>query len=248
MNCAESRLLLHAHTDGELDAANSLELERHLKTCPVCAAEKKSLQLLASALRQSPLRYDAPASLRRVAHRMARAPESETRPRLLQSLLFWKCLAFGVAAFALLALLWQAGIPERDRLLNEAVASHTRSLMVDHLTDVASSDQHTVKPWFNGKLDFAPDVKDFAAQGFSLIGGRLDYLDGHAVAAVVYQHNKHFINVFIWPTATADSGKETTENHRGYSVIYRQKNRLQYCLVSDLNEKELVELAHLLGR
>jgi anti-sigma factor RsiW len=177
---------------------------------------------------------------------MARGQERETRPRLLQSLLFWKFLAFGAAAFALLAIVSRPG--GRDQFFDEAVASHVRSLMVDHLTDVASSDQHTIKPWFNGKLDFAPDVKDFATEGFPLVGGRLDYLNGRAVAALVYERNKHLVNVFIWPTATADSGKETTENHRGYSVIYRQKNRLQYCLVSDLNEKELVGLAHLLGR
>jgi len=246
MNCAESRLLLHAHADGELDPASSLELERHFKTCHTCAAEMKSLKSLKAALQQSSLRYDAPASLRREVRRMTRVAESETRPRLFQSLPLWKSLAFGATAFALLAILLRPG--GRDQFFDEAVASHVRSLMVDHLTDVASSDLHTVKPWFDGKIDFAPDVKDFAAEGFSLVGGRLDYLNGRAVAALVYRRNRHLINVFVWPTATADSGKETTENHRGYNVIYRQKNRLQYCLVSDLNEKELVELAHLLGR
>ena len=245
MNCAESRLLLHAQADGELDVANSLELERHLKTCSACAAEHKSLNSLKAALRQSPLRYDAPESLRRGLRRMARAPESETRPRLFQSLLLWKSLAFA-AAVALLAILFQ---PERDTLLNEAVASHVRSLMVDHLTDVASSDQHTVKPWFNGKLDFAPEVKDFAAQGFSLLGGRLDYLNGRAVAALVYQHNnKHFINVFVWPIANNSNGKSKIENRRGYSIINHEADGLHYCLVSDLNAEELAQLAKLFGQ
>jgi len=133
-------------------------------------------------------------------------------------------------------------------LLNEAVASHVRSLMVEHLTDVASSDQHTVKPWFNGKLDFAPDVKDFAAQGFPLVGGRLDFLNGRAVAALVYRRNTHFINVFVWPATNTGSGKSALENRRGYFVINREANGLHYSLVSDLNEKELAELANLFGR
>jgi anti-sigma factor RsiW len=248
MNCTESRLLLHANADGELDASNSLELERHLKTCSACVAEERSLHSLQSALRQPALRYDAPDSLRREVRRIARAPETQIRPRLLQSLLLWKSLAFGAVAFLLLAILWQPGMSERDRLLNEAVASHVRSLMVDHLTDVVSSDQHTVKPWFNGKLDFAPDVRDFSTQGFPLVGGRLDYLNGRPVAAIVYQHNKHFINVFIWPVSNGRDEAMKTENRRGYSVVTRETNGLRYCLVSDLNEKEITELAHLLGR
>src|SRR6185436_17555679 len=121
-------------------------------------------------------------------------------------------------------------------MLNEAVASHVRSLMVEHLTDVASSDQHTVKPWFNGKVDFAPDVKDFTAQGFPLVGGRLDYLNGRTVAVLVYQRNKHFINVFVSPTESSGRGKLTLEKRRGYSVINRETGGLHYCLVSDLNE------------
>ena len=248
MNCAESRLLLHADADRELDVADSLELDRHLKGCATCAAEKKSLRSLKAALRQPSLRYNAPGSLRTEVRRMASAPKMENRLRLFQSLLLWKCLTFGAAAFALLSLLWQPGISRHDQLLNEAVASHVRSLMVEHLTDVASSDQHTVKPWFNGRLDFAPDVKDFAAQGFPLVGGRLDYLNGRALAALVYQHNNHFINVFVWPVATGAGGKANVEKHRGYCVIMRETNGLQHCLVSDLNEKELVELADLLGR
>src|SRR5689334_11285212 len=131
-------------------------------------------------------------------------------------------------------------------LAQEIVSSHVRSLLLDHLIDVPSSDTHTVKPWFNGKLDFAPEVKDFAAQGFPLVGGRLDYLNGQAVAALVYQHKQHFINVFVWPTATASGRRQRVEKHRGYAVIMEEANGLRYCLVSDLNEKELAELAHLL--
>jgi len=248
MNCVESRQLLHAHVDDELDVANSLELERHLKDCAACAAETKSLQSLQAALRQSSLRYAAPDSLRREVRHMTRAPVSEPRPGLFQSLLFWKSLAFGATAFALLAILLRPGISPHDQLLNDAVAGHVRSLMAGHLTDVASSDQHTVKPWFDGKVDFAPEVKDYANEGFLLVGGRLDYLDGRAVAALVYRRNKHFINVFVWPSASTGGGRSAVETLRGYSLISREAGGLHYCLVSDLNPAELAELAALFGR
>jgi anti-sigma factor RsiW len=137
------------------------------------------------------------------------------------------------------------GISQRDQLANQAVASHVRSLMPGHLTDVLSTDQHTVKPWFNGKIDFAPDVEDFAAQGFPLVGGRLDYLAGQTVAALVYHRNRHTINVFVWPAKTATP--ESTKDLRGYTVINRDANGLHYCIVSDLNAKELGDFANLLG-
>src|SRR5205823_1681082 len=118
----------------------------------------------------------------------------------------------------------------------------------DHLVDVTSSDQHTVKPWFNGKLDFAPEVKDFAEQGFPLAGGRVDYLRGHTVSALVYRHNKHVINVFVWPLGDNRSAKTGAENRRVYSIINREANGLHWCLVSDLNAKELGELAELVAQ
>jgi anti-sigma factor RsiW len=204
---------------------------------------------LKEALQRSSLRYDAPELLRKEVRQMARGSGDETRPPLFHSLRIWRSLAFGATAVALAAILLRpVGMSEHDRFLNEAVASHVRSLMVEHLTDVASSDQHTVKPWFNGKLDFAPDVKDFAAQGFPLVGGRLDYLNGRTVAALVYRGNKHFINVFIWPAASASTGKLVVENRRGYVVINRESDGLHYCLVSDLNSEELGRLATLFGQ
>jgi anti-sigma factor RsiW len=244
MNCADIRRLLHAHVDGELDAANSLEVERHLKGCGDCAIEEKSLRLLKTALQLAPLRHRAPVSLRNHVRQLAGDSKTESRSRGTDFSLVWKWLALGATAFALLTLMLRpAGISEHDQLLNEAVAGHVRSLMVEHLMDVASSDQHTVKPWFDGKLDFAPDVKDFAAAGFPLVGGRLDYLNGRAVAALVYKHNKHFINVFVWP-ATGDQKTETT-NLRGYAIINATAHGLRYCFVSDLNAKELGDLAGL---
>lgn len=250
MNCAEIRLLLHAHVDGELDAANDLELERHLKTCAACAAENKSLQSLRVALCGGDLNFRAPDSLKKDLRQFVSDLSEKKNPRNAFTLQWlWKFLAFGATAFALLTLfLRPAGISGHDRLLDEAVASHVRSLQAEHLTDVVSSDQHTVKPWFNGKLDFAPDVKDFVVQGFPLVGGRLDYLDGRTVAALVYRHNKHFINVFIWPAEQTSSAKTAVEHLRGYSIINRNVGGLRYCFVSDLNEKELSDLAGFVGQ
>ena len=246
MTCAESRLFLHAHGDGELDIANSLELERHLKTCAACAAEKKSLNSLKAALRRSSLRYDAPDSLRREVRRMARASGNKTRQLLFQSLRLWKSLAFGAAAVAFLAIVLRPGIFVRDQMLNEAVASHVRSLMAEHLTDVTSSDQHTVKPWFSGKLDFSPPVTDFAGADYPLVGGRLDYLQGHSVAALVYMHRKHIINVFVWPMASAREELAPAVTQRGFHVIHGTHAGMAYWVVSDLNAEELATFSRML--
>ena len=248
MNCAEIRNLLHGYIDGELDAANSLELERHFKTCAACAAEKASLQSLRAALRKSDLNFRAPDSLKKDLRQFVQDLNEEKKSRKnFDWQWLWKFLAFGATAFALLAIfLRPAGISGHDAFLNEVIASHVRSLQAEHLTDVVSSDQHTVKPWFDGKIDFAPDVKDFAAQGFPLVGGRLDYLNGRTIAALVYRHNKHFINVFVWPSA--DAKKPETEMRRGYVIINCATNGLCYCLVSDMNSTDLSELADLCGR
>lgn len=242
MNCAETRKLLPANFDGELDLVRGLEVEQHLKSCAACAAENQSLQSLRSALQSHDLAYPAPDSLRRRLRQMARGPGDAAKPREPGLPWLWKWLAAGATTVAVLAILLRpAGLSSQDQLINEAVANHVRSLMADHLTDVESSDRHTVKPWFDGKLDFAPAVKDFAGQGFPLIGGRLDYLDGRAVAALVYRRDKHIVNVFIWPAATA--GKMQTENDHGYNVITFDAGGFHYCLVSDLEEKELQQLA-----
>jgi anti-sigma factor RsiW len=243
VNCNEIHPLLHAYVDSELDLVRSLEVERHLKTCVTCMAVKRSLQSLHSTLRHSDLSFQAPDALRARILRSVKATPDETAPRNSRPWM-WQWLTLGAIGFAIVALMLQpVGISESNRLADEAISNHVRSLMPGHLMDVASTDQHTVKPWFNGKIDFAPDVKDFAAKGFPLIGGRLDYLNGQTVAALVYHRNQHTINVFVWPA----KGKaiNTTEDHRGYSVINQSVNGLRYCIVSDLNAKELGEFAKL---
>jgi anti-sigma factor RsiW len=244
MTCVEIRPLLHAFADGELDLLHGLEVQKHLKSCAGCVAEKDSIESLRNALRSNDLIYGVPAGLQKEIRKKLFTSEpgrSRENPWL------WKMLAAGATAFAILTIcLRPAGLSEREQFLGEAVGSHIRSLQAAHLTDVVSSDQHTVKPWFAGKLDFAPPVSDFAEQGFSLVGGRLDYLEGRTVAALVYRHNKHFINVFIWPSENA--AENSVENYHGYSVINLNAHGFQYCIVSDAEEKELANLAELLRR
>lgn len=246
MNCPEMNLLLHAYADGELDVVRSFEVEQHVKSCATCAKKMDSLKALQSAFKESDLAYSAAASLRRSVRQIAH-PSRDTQayhPRDLQW--FWKWLAIGATAVAVLAIVLRpAGISPNDALMGEAVSAHVRSLMAEHLTDVLSSDKHTVKPWFAGKLDFSPTVTDFADQGFALVGGRLDYLDGRAVAALVYKHNKHFINVFISPAANA--GAPEQKRYRGYNIVLFDAGGFRYCLVSDMEEGEVRELAEMLG-
>ena len=251
MTCAESHLLLHAYADGELDVVRSLEMEQHLKGCPKCEAKLTSLKALHAALAEGDLAYHAPASLRDKIRHMAPATERKAERQPLDLQWLWRWIAMGATAVAICTILLRpAEFPQSasgDEMVNEMVACHIRSLMPGHLTDVLSSDKHTVKPWFAGKLDFAPDVKDFTAQSFPLIGGRLDYVNNRTVAALVYQHNKHLINVFIWPTTSATGAASEIKNYHGYEVISFNANGFRYSLVSDMDPTELKELAGLLG-
>lgn len=246
MNCGEMNLLLHAYADGELDVVRSLEVEQHVKSCAACAAKMNSLKALQSAFKESELAYSTPGSLRRNVRQIASPPDSRVTKAPPDLQWFWKWLAIGATAVAVFAIVLRpAGISSNDTLMREAVSAHVRSLMAEHLTDVLSSDKHTVKPWFAGKLDFSPGVTDFADRGFALVGGRLDYLNGRTVAALVYRHNKHFINVFIWPAANASASEQ--ESYHGYNIVSFDADGFQYYLVSDMEEGEIRQLAEMLG-
>jgi len=236
MNCAEIRSLLHAYLDGELELVRSLELERHLAACPACAAEKQSVHSLRSALQQNDLSYRAPNSLRTAVRKMVRGHEKTSVAREHPSI--WKWIAAATTAFAVLTFVFRP-ITSRDELLGEVIASHVRSLQADHLTDVVSSDQHTVKPWFNGKLAVAPPVADLTAQGFTLLGGRLDYLDGKPVAAIVYRRGKHVINLFVAKAESAGHTAARGETVQGFNTQRWSDQGLHFIAVSDLSNDEL---------
>ncbi|MDB6066688.1 MAG: putative anti-sigma factor [Pedosphaera sp.] len=245
MNCQQAKPLINLYADGELDAAAILELEKHLHDCPACAAEWRNVQSLKKALKHDSLYFTAPAELRRLV-KAELQPAAEIKPPWKLWNWNWPTTVTTGLATACLALLLAVTLTRpsaQQQLAQEVVSGHVRSMMANHELDVASTDQHTVKPWFNGKLDFSPPVKDLASQGFPLIGGRLDYLDGRGVAALVFQRQKHQINLFIWPTT--DMNRQPTPHApiKGYNVIHWSDANMTFWAVSDLNEKELMEFA-----
>lgn len=243
MNCPQIQKLLHAHHDGELDAAHTLQIDEHLADCPSCFNASRQLSTLRNALQEPQLRFTAPAGLRQTISAAVERAESSERPSVFSHP--WFQHSGWVAAAVLLVTTifgFQDTMSRRDnRLLADLTASHVRSLMVDHLTDVASTDQHTVKPWFDGKLDFAPPVKNLRESGFPLLGGRMDFVDGHPAAALVYGRQKHFLNLFVWPaTSPSPSDVRATQRH-GYNLIQWSDGKMTFAVMSDLNEIELRE-------
>jgi anti-sigma factor RsiW len=247
LSCQQTHELIHGYLDGEVDLVKSLEIEQHLADCPVCARTYKGMRNLQSALRNDALRFQPSVDFEK---RLRSAVRRESKPEQKAALLKWRWLV-PVSLFAVLVIgvLGAAGIFYRqspDELLaQEVVSSHVRSLMFDHLTDVPSSDRHTVKPWFDGKLDFSPTVKDLTEQGFALTGGRLDYIGNRPVAALVYQRRQHPINLFVWPSTAAPATNEKASERQGYNVIRWSNGGMTYWAVSDLNLAELQQFAQL---
>ena len=246
MSCQEARGLLDAYVDGELDLVRNLEFEHHAEGCIRCRTLHEQYEALRRSVRTDSVYFRAPEGLEkriRAGLRGAREQEAKTViPRWFS--LRWRlaAVAAGVVALvvfsaAFIKILWPSPV---QILAQEVVSSHIRSLMVNHLTDVPSSDQHTVKPWFTGKLDFAPAVRDLAPEGFPLTGGRLDYLDGHPVAALVYKRRQHTINLFVWPSSQSDSTPKIFAL-RGYNLVRWTKSHMAYWAVSDLNAGELTD-------
>jgi anti-sigma factor RsiW len=248
MNCAEYELLLHALIDGELDAGHSRDVETHVATCPGCAAKLKAFRAMREAMAGADLKFAAPATLRDRIEAALPSPSAQIiAPRQFfqtSRRSFFGGLAMGSALSAAIAATLVVGVFRSDQnqqVADEVVSAHIRSLQAGHLMDVETSDQHTVKPWFDGRVDVAPPVIDLTAQGFTLLGGRLDYVAGEPVAAVVYQRRKHVINLFVAQRLGAKHASAINETIQGYNVRHWSKEGLDFWAVSDLAGDELDE-------
>ena len=262
MNCQEIADLMDAYLDGEVDALTSQKIEQHLRDCGNCQQAYQVHTAMAHAIGQAAPYYKAPIELReRVQYSLREAigattsrgaageaqvsvgrPEAVHRGVLSEIPWNWLALAAAILVAAVIgfSLLPRLRAPNTGQFLaTQLIASHVRSLMANHLTDVASSDQHTVKPWLDTKLDFAPPVVDLSSEGFPLIGGRLDYLDNRPVAALVYGRRKHFINLFVWPAASDTAKAPKTITREGYQLLHWADSDFNYWAVSDVNINDL---------
>ena len=254
--------LIHGLADGELDAANTIAIEAHLKTCPDCRAELEHIQTVRELIATAPLRDRAPEGLRTriglmINSEVGPAPRAPAAPNpgVMPGRLAWAGGGGGVAAHVLSGR-WASGLatgliaaslalavvmPQLTHtdIEDQLVQSHVRSLLVGHLVDIPTSNRHVVKPWFNGKVDFAPPVPELADEGFPLAGGRLDYIDDHEVAAIVYRRRLHIINLFVRPAHFLSLPGEVVTRHEGYSLVRWRAGGLEYWAVSDVETGDL---------
>jgi anti-sigma factor RsiW len=242
MNCDEAEILLHALIDGELDAGHAREVEQHVAGCARCAAALRDYREMNKAIAGAGLRFTAPPALRRRIEAAIPLPQARipSRRAVLRGFAMGSAVS-AIAATGLVAIVLRSD--DEARITSEIVSAHLRSLQAGHLTDVISTDQHTVKPWFNGKLDVAPPVIDLTALGFTLIGGRLDYVDARPIGAIVYRRRLHIINLFVAQTASTETRAAKTETFQGFNIRSWSEGGLNYWAVSDLAADELAEFS-----
>ncbi|MGH7872682.1 MAG: anti-sigma factor family protein [Candidatus Binatia bacterium] len=243
MDCREAQPLLSPHLDSELDLLGSIELERHLRTCADCRRHSQQAKAARAAVREQATYFTAPDTLReKIAATLPIAKRKTATP-----IWFNFSAAFALLVIVIWSLYPNLPVARSDgRVADEVISGHVRALMANHLTDIASSDRHTVKPWFNGKIDFSPPISDLAAQGFPLIGGRLDYISNRAAAALVYRHDRHTINLFIWPAPAGESSPAKALERNGYNIVHWSTSGMEYWAVSDLNAMDLKNFSAIL--
>ncbi len=240
MTCNEAGILLHALLDGELDAGHARDVEAHLEGCLRCTAQFRAHREMQQAMPAAQLRYTAPMSLRRrIEMTLPSAPRrASSRRSVLKGFVMGTALSTALAASLVIAVI---RTDQDQRVLADVTSAHVRSLQGDHLTDVQTSDQHTVKPWFNGKVDIAPPVVDLTAQGFTLLGGRLDYIDGKAVASIVYRRRTHVINLFVTQGTASEGHGAKLDTMQGFNIRRWSAQGLEFFAISDVNAEELQE-------
>jgi anti-sigma factor RsiW len=248
MSCSRSTTILHGYFDNELDVLGAADFERHLEQCSNCVSALETLESMRSSLNVAQLYEKAPAELRKKILARIGSPRPAT---VSPNRAVWQWLAVAAALVMVTYTSLRVVSPHHADnyetvLAAEIIDAHLRSLQPGHLIDVMSTDQHTVKPWFDGKLDFSPPVQDFADQGFPLQGGRVDVVHGRSVAALVYGRRKHFVNVFIWPTNEKDSGPRSG-SQQGYQWTQWRKGGMEFCAVSDAAPSALEQLRSLLA-
>jgi anti-sigma factor (TIGR02949 family) len=246
MNCTDIRSRLHPYLDRELDLDTALGVDRHLASCAECRAVFEAQTALQAGIRRQATYHAAPAGLAaRIREQLGReSPAMRPRSRAWRWPRLGQWLPLGAAVAATAVISWTAAVqyaslPADERLAEEVVASHARSTLTGHGIDVASSDQHTVKPWLSSKLDFSPSAIDLASAGFPLAGGRLDYLDERPVATLVYHYRQHVIDLFVWPEAKRGDAPLRTFSSKGYNVLRWREGGMAYWAVSDVNEAEI---------
>lgn len=244
MSCELSQTIVHGYIDGELDAVRAAEFEGHVAGCAECRASLEQLESLHRRMQRNQLYETASTRLRQQLRRDLAGREQAVSARR------WYVIPVFAAAI-IAATFWLAFFlvephTHSAQIAAELVDAHIRSLQPGHLSDVESSDQHTVKPWFDGKLDFIPPVGDYSEQGFPLLGGRLDAADGRTVAALVYGRRKHFINLFVWPDKGVFPALASSGSSRGYHWLMWHTGEMRFCLVSDVSQSELEQLRQLI--
>ena len=251
MDCAHARTVIECYADGELDAVTSANFEAHVEHCGRCQGALERLNSLRILIKEAAPYRAAPEHLaRQVRSRVptsntAAAPASQERARAWWSWLRPAALV-AVTATITAVITWLAAPALKEpsgaeMFAEEVISAHARATLTGHIADIASSERHTVKPWFEGKLDFSPPVPDMSMQGFRLVGGRLEYLGERPVAALVYQRREHVINLFTWPAQPEAGGDETMVTRQGYHLAHWRVAGMSYWAVSNLNQRELQE-------
>ena len=247
MNCSSVEPLIGAALDGELDPSQQFQIREHLENCLSCKVAYRDLEQLQEDIRSRATYHRAPDSL---IERLRTSIREEHNPSIRRAQLPWKWIAIAASVLLVLSLganllLSKRGVPENQLIAQEVLSEHVRAMLTNHQVDVISSDRHTVKPWFGDKLDFSPDVKDLAARGFPLVGGRVEYIDQRPVAALVFQRSKHVISLFTWPVGSSVTG---VRSQNGYHLVAWTKDGMAYWAISDLSLDDLELFSRLYGR